>query len=119
MSQESLSEQSLNLKCYISIATLKRAELGKPISRQTLYKLTKFFGVEPYVFISPYSEKNGESLTYFQPILQPTVIKWDLLSTLTDAIEYEYIIYICRELHASLIKLNSDEAVSKVFSEIK
>lgn len=119
MSQEQLSEQSLSLKCYVSIATLKRAECGKPISRQTLYKLTKFFGVEAAVLTSVNTEKNGEFVTDFQPTLQPIVINWSLLSTLTDAIEYEYITYICSELHASLIKLNSDEAVNKVFSGIK
>ncbi|MGM3189992.1 helix-turn-helix domain-containing protein [Dickeya dadantii subsp. dieffenbachiae] len=45
LSQEELSEQSLESKCYISISTIKRAELGKPISRQTLYKFAKFFEV--------------------------------------------------------------------------
>ncbi|WP_152605910.1 helix-turn-helix domain-containing protein [Dickeya undicola] len=43
LSQEELSEQSLESKCYISISTIKRVELGKPISRQTLHKLAKFF----------------------------------------------------------------------------
>ncbi|WP_152487412.1 helix-turn-helix domain-containing protein [Dickeya chrysanthemi] len=45
LSQEELSELSLESKCYISISTIKRAELGKPISRQTLCKLARFFDV--------------------------------------------------------------------------
>lgn len=65
------------------------------------------------------TDKNSDFATGFQPTLQPIVINWSLLSTLTDTIKYEYITYICSELHASLIKLNSDEAVNKVFSGIK
>lgn len=82
-------------------------------------QINQVFGVEAAVLTSVNTERNGEFFTDFQPTLQPIVINWSLLSTLTDTIEYEYITYICSELHASLIKLNSDEAVNKVFPGIK
>ncbi len=44
-------------------------------------------------------------------------IKLVLLSTQRKTF-YEYITYICSELHASLIKLNSDETVNKGFPEL-
>lgn len=107
---------SLSLKCYISIATLKRAELGKSISRRTLNKLVKFFDIEPDVLLYPETPQSGKSQGHFKPILQPVVINWDLLWTLPDTQEHEYINFICSELHASLMKLNHDEMLCRIFA---
>ncbi|WP_145916218.1 MULTISPECIES: helix-turn-helix domain-containing protein [Dickeya] len=64
MSQEELSERSLESRCYISIATIKRAELGKPVSRQTLHKLAKFFDVAVDNLIMPVRERIYDNFNY-------------------------------------------------------
>ncbi|WP_272941925.1 helix-turn-helix domain-containing protein [Dickeya zeae] len=64
LSQEELSEQSLESKCYISISTVKRAELGKPISRQTLCKFAKFFDVTVDNLILPSHEQVSRDVNH-------------------------------------------------------
>ncbi|MEQ4512810.1 MULTISPECIES: helix-turn-helix domain-containing protein [Dickeya] len=64
LSQEELSELSLESKCYISISTVKRAELGKPISRQTLCKFAKFFDVTVDNLILPSDERVSRDVTH-------------------------------------------------------
>ncbi|WP_286175393.1 hypothetical protein [Enterobacter sp. Cy-643] len=107
---------SLNSKCYISIATLKRAELGKPVSRRTLNKLLTFFDIEPEALLEADGLPGCKAALDFTPMLQPIVINWDLLRTLPATQEHEYLNYICSELHESLLKLKSDEMLCKIFS---
>lgn len=107
---------SLEKKCYISIATLKRAELGKAVSRQTLNKLVKFFDIEPEDLFIAHIKPGGKITYCFEPMLQPVIINWDLLATLPDTTEHEHISYICSELHSLLLKLNSDEIICEIFS---
>ena len=53
LSQELLSEQSFHKKCYIPMATLKRAESSKSVSYRTLVKIATFFGIGSDSFVDP------------------------------------------------------------------
>ncbi|WP_221274659.1 helix-turn-helix domain-containing protein [Thaumasiovibrio subtropicus] len=41
LSQEALSNKSMSVCCYISLSTIKRMELGKPVSLNTVNKVSK------------------------------------------------------------------------------
>jgi transcriptional regulator with XRE-family HTH domain len=116
LSQEALSYLSLERKCYISVATLKRAELGKPVSRQTLDKLVKFFDDDCSRLFLINSQMDCNDGLDFRPTLDPVIIHWDMLYRLSLDNEHKYISYICSELHALLLKFENDEVVSQVFS---
>jgi|GEM_PF-5987353 len=52
LSQEALAEESFHQNCYVSTATLKRAELGFCVSSETVNKLATFFNVKPNYIIA-------------------------------------------------------------------
>lgn len=58
LSQEQLAESSFHENCYISIATVKRAESSQSVSNRILKNICTFFGITTDELIEPEPESN-------------------------------------------------------------
>ncbi len=106
-----MAEQSLKQKCYISIATIKRAELNHPVSLQTLKKLSIFFNVNTDVLI----EENNITKLKESGTWKKTTINWNLIERLSDSNQHKKLSNICLELYSLLNTYDEDENIKKIF----
>lgn len=106
LSQEALSEESFHQNCYVSTATLKRAELGCCVSNNTLKKLAAFFDVSSDCLIE-----------CEQSIQDEIVINIDKILELrnSNSAQHQELLSIYEKLKKLLSLCADDEQVQAIF----
>ncbi|WP_448569051.1 hypothetical protein [Thalassotalea ganghwensis] len=109
-----MSEKSLQERCYISIATVKRAELNQPLSNSTIKKFATFFNVSIDSLIR---QKPGFISDLTQELqLKKTTINWQLVTTLSNRPEHEKLSTLCNDLYRILQQYKDDKQINEIFS---
>ena len=101
-------------RCYISIATIKRAESNHPISNTTLKKFAIFFNVSIESLIVQESLPHNE--ISLNPLLKNTTLDWPLVPTLATVNEHQKLSILCEELYALLQLHIKDNHLNDIFS---
>ncbi|MCV6639643.1 hypothetical protein [Candidatus Albibeggiatoa sp. nov. NOAA] len=110
-----MSEKSFHENCYISIATIKRAELCHPVSYMTLKKLSRFFEVSLDTLMEKDTIKTESSLIQKASSLQQTTINWNLVADLANSDKHQKLSSVCEELQHLLASYMDDEKIQAIF----